>query len=449
MINSAVIYWLQEMGQGPEADAEVFTDVLMAIADRRNLVSGPLRPILLHQAVAKNYQLRQAARQLLTEAGITLPIPVSTPLPTAYSLRIKGSQFSSPTRLAGQNSEKAFSSPQDLVRPYGALIDRLAEQANLDSSALCYRTLAIRDEVSGANESNDEKLVKNLHDANVKYALISLRTAAIRRALMHLVTELLDVGAITEQWAASNLPEHDCVPASFPEAPKPDFIHSLKRYQASHVASGWVEAVASSPLLLQQELRIYPPDWTVIGEYSLVRSLNWGTATETYRAHLANDQLIQDETEDEIFEVIFNQLTSAYYTLDELNLRSLVVRHRPYLHYPLKSWWLAFNPALGRHLGWQPAPDHLFGWQDREGNLFIKSVYWVNGNVEMSPPRLESEAGEGWLVLASANALAQLQKLAGSLSVEKRLTRSHWRQEEQAHAEESASDRQAYSDTGI
>ena len=41
------------------------------------------------------------------------------------------------------------------MRPYGALIDRLAEQANLDSSALCYRTLAIRDEVSGANESND------------------------------------------------------------------------------------------------------------------------------------------------------------------------------------------------------------------------------------------------------------------------------------------------------
>ena len=448
MTDSAVIHWLQQMGQGTEADAEVFTDVLLAIPYRSSLVAGPLRPILLHQAVAKNHQLRQAARQLLTEAGIAPPIPVSTPLPTAYSLRINGSQSIFTAHLTDQNQEETFSSsPQDLVRPYGAIIDRLAEQANLDCSALCYRTLAIRDEVSSADESDDEKLVKNLHDANVKYDSFSLRTAAIRRAIMHLLTELLDAGAITEQWAARNLPVHDYAPASFPEAPKPLFIHTLKRHQATHVASDWVEAAASSPLL-QQELSIYPPDWTVIGEYSLVRSLNWGTATETYRVHLANDQLIPDETEDEIFDVVFNQLTRAYYTLDELSLGSLVVRHRPYLHYPLKSWWLAFNPALARQLGWQPAPDHLFGWQDQANNLLVKSVYWVNGNIEMSPPRLASEAGVGWLVLASASALAQLRKVAGSLSVEKRLTRSHWRQEEQARAEQSASARLAYPDTG-
>lgn len=440
------------MGQGTESDAEVFADVLMAITDRSSLVAGLLRPILLRHAVAKNYQLRQVARQLLAEAGIALPIPVSTPLPTAYSLRINGSPFSLTARPTDPNSEETFSSsPQDLVRPYDAIIDRLAEQANLDSSALCYRTLAIRDEAANtdrAEERDNDGLVKNLQDINLKYASISLQTAATRRALMHLVTELLDAGAITEQWAARNLPVHDCVPASFPEVPKPDFIHSLKQRQASHVASDWVEAVAASPLLLQQELNVYSPDWTVIGEYSLVRSLNWGTATETYMVHLANDQLIQDETEDEIFDVVFNQLTSAYYTLDELNLHSLVVHHRPYLHYPLKSWWLAFNPVLARCLGWQPAPDHLFGWQDQANNLLVKSIYWVNGNIEMPPPRLASEAGEGWLVLASASALAQLRKLAGPLSVEKRLTRSHWRQEEQARTEQSASARLAYPHTG-
>ena len=452
MTKSAVIRWLQKMGQGTEADAEVFTEVLLVIPDRGSLVAGPLRHVLLHQAVAKNYQLRQAARQLLTQAGIALPIPVKTPLPTAYSLCINGSQLRLPAQLTDPNSEETFfSSPQDLVRPYGAIIDRLAERANLDSSALCYRMLAIRDESASADradESDDVKLVQNLHDVNLKYDSFSLRTAALRRAMMHLLTELLDAGAITDQWAARNLPVHDHAPAGFPEVPKPDFIYTLKRRHASHVASDWVEDITSSPLLQRQELSVYPPDCTVIGEYSLVRSLNWGTATETYMAHLTSDQLSEDEAEDDIFGVAFNQLTSAYYTLGGLGLRSLVVRHRPYLHYPLKSWWLAFNPVLARYLGWQPAPDHLFGWQDQAHNLLIKSAYWVNGNIEMPPPRLESEAGEGWLVLASANALAQLRKLTGPLFIEKRLTRSHWRQEQQARAEQSASARLAYPDTG-
>lgn len=431
----AVVDWLQQLGQGSEADAEVFTDVLMAIPDRRTLVGGPLRSILLQQAVAKNYQLRQAARQLLVEAAVALPVPVSTPLPAAYSLHIAVAQRK---RLEQPDEELPLSSPRDLVQPYEYLLDRLAGQAGLTSGALYYRTAALMEETASPcvlTEQDDRELVKQLEAISLTYASISLRIAAARRAVMHLVTELLDAGRLTERWAARNLPLRDYLPDGFPEVPKPAFIHTLKRHQANHVAGDWVETVSSGNLLQQPGLSVYQPGWLVIGEYSLVRSLYWGTATETYKMHLTGRQPAEEE---DFLSVAFNQLTAAYYSLDEVDLDLLIIRHCHFLQHTFKSQWLAFNPALARHLGWQPAPGKLFGWQDQANNLLIKSVYWVNGNIDMPPPRLESEAGEGWLVLASPDALAQLQQLGQPLFSEKQLTRSQWRQEEQKRVEQSA-----------
>lgn len=449
MTSTAILCWLQRIGLNTEADAEVFIDALIAIPAKNTLVNGQLRPILLQLAISKNYQIRQVARQLLTEAGVALPNPTRTPLPTAYSLRFNVAHSKLISRLTDlDTNHTSVYSAHDQVQPYGAILDQLAKQAGLDYSALCYRTLAIKNETASAEllaGRDDQKLVKQLRDINVKYDSFSLLIAVTRRAVMHLVTEMLDAGVLTERWAAKNLPVQDYAPRRFPEVSKPSFIHTLKRHQMSHVPSDWVEAVESSPLLQQEELSVYQPGWLVIGEYSLVRSLNWGTATETYRAQLTVGQQADEDSDEDLFSVVFNQLASEYYTLSSLGWHSTVVCHRPYLQHTLKSKWLAFNPSLAKHLGWQPAPGQLFGWQDQADNLMVKSVYWVNGNIEMPPPRLESEAGEGWLVLASPAALAQLSQLGHTLFVEKWLTRSHWRQQEKARAEQSASVRLTYS----
>lgn len=160
-------------------------------------------------------------------------------------------------------------------------------------------------------------------------------------------------------------------------------------------------------------------------------------------AHLTGSQPATEDDES-IFDVVFNELSTAYHTLGGLDMQSLVVQHRYFLHHSFKSEWLAFNPALARHLGWEPAPGQLFGWQDKEANLLVKSVYWANGNMEMPPPQLESEAGEGWLVLASARALAQLSQLDQALFVEKCLIRSHRQQYALERTERSGTARLAF-----
>ena len=60
---------------------------------------------------------------------------------------------------------------------------------------------------------------------------------------------------------------------------------------------------------------------------------------------------------------------------------------------PLAACWLALNPALARHLGWQPAPAKLFAWQDEHGALLVESVYWVDGQPEAWSYHPDSEAG--------------------------------------------------------
>ena len=446
MSRTAICRWLQQLGQGTEADAQVLLDVLLAIPTRSTLVAGPLHDVVLKQAVSINYQLRQAARQLLMEAGVSLPTPVTTPLPAAYLLRFDTRFLPVPNLADLAAGKRTLAAARELVRPYDYTIELLAEQANLDSRALCYRAVAIMEEMCSPGlltGKDDQDQANQLAAVRLQYKSIPPRVAAARRAVMQLVTELLDADVLAERWAARHFSLRDYSPDSFAEVAKPAFVPALKRNGYSHVANDWVASVQSSEFLRQSDLSIYQPDWLVIGEYSLVRSLNWGTATEIRMVHLTGSQLATEDDES-IFDVVFNELSAAYYTLGGLDLQSLVVQHQHFLQHSFKSEWLAFNPALARHLGWEQAPGQLFGWQDKEANLLVKSVYWANGNMDMPPPQLESEAGEGWLVLASARALAQLSQLDRALFVEKSLIRSHRQQYALERTERSSTARLAF-----
>lgn len=103
----------------------------------------------------------------------------------------------------------------------------------------------------------------------------------------------------------------------------------------------------------------------------------------------------------------------------------VVVRDHRYNQFNLKSRWVAVNPDLARFLGWVPEPSKLLGWKDNQGNLMVESIYWVNGNIDMVP-RKDSEVGEGWYIVASDDALSQIQKVTPNLYVHKKLIREKY-----------------------
>jgi hypothetical protein len=78
-----------------------------------------------------------------------------------------------------------------------------------------------------------------------------------------------------------------------------------------------------------------------------------------------------------------------------------------------RSRWLAFHPAVARELGWMPC-DGLFAWCDSSGAAMVHSMWWKNGT-PITQMGSEDEIGEGWLVLATDEAMRQLRELHPTL----------------------------------
>jgi hypothetical protein len=73
--------------------------------------------------------------------------------------------------------------------------------------------------------------------------------------------------------------------------------------------------------------------------------------------------------------------------------------------------WAAINSEVARALCWSPSDKEPFCWKDASGSTTVKSVYWKDGWIWLEPPHFES-LGEGWLVLATCEAVEAIRRLA-------------------------------------
>ena len=73
--------------------------------------------------------------------------------------------------------------------------------------------------------------------------------------------------------------------------------------------------------------------------------------------------------------------------------------------------WAALNANFARALDWYPSAQEPFHWEDAAGATTVKSVYWRDGWIWLEPPRFES-LGEGWLVLATQEAVDAIRRIA-------------------------------------
>jgi hypothetical protein len=234
---------------------------------------------------------------------------------------------------------------------------------------------------------------------------------------MQLLAELLDAGRLHE----ADIPHlgrfRDYAPATFPEVARPAFIEHL--HQLGYDEQ-WPRTLRQSERLVT-DLPAYSPTELIIGEYTRVRELSWEHKAETYQLQVT----LRDDSNAPDYEFIFNVapdcLTTEYGQLPLSGPSLLLVRTWETGRLGLKAQWLAFNPVVARYLGWQPVPDKLFAWQGQRGNSMAESVYWADGNVELPSKQQHSEAGEGWLVLASPTAWQHLHRIGQPLFLDQRL----------------------------
>jgi hypothetical protein len=85
--------------------------------------------------------------------------------------------------------------------------------------------------------------------------------------------------------------------------------------------------------------------------------------------------------------------------------------------------WLAFNPAIAIQLGWYLSEDGIFRWVDEQGKIMVESRRWQDGPIDRQPPRTREITGEGWLVVASAEAQMILRQNISPLAIIRAVSR--------------------------
>ncbi len=402
-------------------------DVLIKLSAFKSPKVHSLKSKLDSLAISKDYQLRKNAIDVLSSIGEEIPNPVNIQLPIVYTLHI--SENGKPDfkkEIDPHFPEININDPRDLIRPFEFLIKILSEESGIDESNLTYRAYSIMKEIGREEEWTVEyemKLRNHLEEIYLKYSYPRPRVIAARRAIMHVANELIDSATIDDKRIQNLLISHDFAVQFFNEVAKPHFIQTIKERDFGGVDSDWLQRISESERL-NQSLLDYNDNFKIIAEYNRVKNLDWGCPTEDYMYQITvNEELNEDD--DYIFGSAFHQLSNNYYNLTCGNHFIVVIRDHRFDHFDLKSKWIAINPLLARHLGWEPETSKLFAWKNPQGEIIAESVYWSNGNNCMTP-RKDGEVGEGWFVIVSKDGLEQIKSVGKNLFLQKKLTRSKY-----------------------
>ena len=189
------------------------------------------------------------------------------------------------------------------------------------------------------------------------------------------------------------------------------------------VGNDWLDKINKSTRL-SESLLSYNANFKIIAEYNLVKNLDWGSPSEEYTYQVTVNEKL-NKNENYIFGSVFHQLSCDYHSLSGGGHFIIVIRDHRFDRFDIKSNWIAINPDLARHLEWIPETTKLFAWINLKGELMAESVYWSNGNAQMTP-RKDADVGEGWFVIVSEAGLKQINSIEENLFLQKKLVRTKY-----------------------
>mgnify|MGYP000583773555 CR=1 FL=1 len=431
--NELLITQLKILSNGNPTQQELFFDlVAMMHFHCPNLIERFKDELKNHQT-SQNYFIRKTAINLLSLIDSKhIPIfPSKRKLAPIYGLHFPEIRDAFGDELDSQDHVKDTSNLRTVFGPYLIWIRYLSKHSKVEESNLLFRLEEIISEFGESHKltSKYEKNIRfNLQQVNFNTTFPRPRFLIARKALLYLLTELIDSGKIKAGCHFNGLDYYDFEVSFIPEAKKPNFVHRISNEEYSSVSDSWVNEIDASPRLLEGLVK-YGNNWHVIGEYSFIRSLYWGLPTEIYMSQLiVSDPKNSPSKEDYwLFAGLHQVQINDYHNIqDTLSFPYLIaVNQHRYVRSDPRSNWIAMNPDFADYLGWLPGKAPL-SWIDKEGDMIAQSVFWTSGNIEMRPPRLHSESGQGWLVLVSNKGLKQIESLGESLVIQKKINRENY-----------------------
>lgn len=384
-------------------------------------VDGSLEDALSALSISPNYEIRKTASQILASNFPESKLPVvkkkelnpilNLILPTPADLDKEEIEDLQPEDTVKDNID-----PIKFVEPFAYWIGLVSDQCGISEINLAYRTYQIArnlespEKITGKFESDLREHNKAI---DLEYPLPRPRHRLIQRALLYLLAELIDAGALEETDRVIDFFNFfDPLVSYITPIARPTFVKSLIKNGNSNYSLNkeWTLSIKSEekdhPALLEN-------GYCVIGEYTLNRNQGWGLPTETFMRQLIAEGYRQIQTDETIFGKMLHCIIKEYPRNYNVKPPHLVVTNHFFAGSGdgKKYHWLALNPGFAQLMKWSPASDGLFRWVDGNGNTMVESIYWEDGNIWEPPPHYESITGVGWIVLASGEAMKQIRSV--------------------------------------
>lgn len=228
--------------------------------------------------------------------------------------------------------------------------------------------------------------------------------------MLEVASELKDGGAVHGRYFDGLFVSRDFANILIEPRPKPDFIHRIGSPDEWIVKMDWITKAEDSPRLKDALPEFEGFD--VIGEYTHLKKMGDNPAMEEYETKISFTDMEPSDRGSSIFgDSPFMELTSNYLNMGKDNSEAILLRGGYYTDFSNKSHWIAINPAMAFSVGWRPSNEGYFSWINNKGEKMVESIYWQSGNTNLFT-RNHYESGEGWIVVATKDALAAIREIA-------------------------------------
>lgn len=395
--------------------------MLIAIAQASKEVKKPLEsliPIIQRLSQNTNIFIAQIAQDIACNLSVEVPpiIPEDKiSLPSIYSLVINENQawdiwYEGDLKEGEELPDTQ--DPRELVKPNDLILKAASKESGIPFINLCMRAVRIVQEKGQEkllSRSLEKQIRRRLEYTGLKMTYRRPRFRAMDPAILEVIGELVKAGRISYH-SLTLFKElfHPYDPAFLAVNPvrRPEDITPI-----SGIGDRMIELkdwVAKQPNNYTPENKI--ADFTILGEEAQIRRLTYGIPFE----HRATACMFErtDEQKDLLFGRLVDCCVKEYLNSDLRNGHNcLVVRNESYKIETGQISWLAFNPLIAQQIRWNLKTDDWFHWVDENDDTMAKSIWWKDGLIQWYDTHLREnfvEVAEGWRVIISSRALAQL-----------------------------------------
>lgn len=313
---------------------------------------------------------------------------------------------------------------QEILELHEDEISALASLASVDEDALRERVLRRGIEIRSA-------ITLDRADRLLGWAYVRPAARSVFTALAEVAAEIVDAGIIPSHAACRALDlgalydvhllltrplrRPTAVVAAIPDSERKPYIDG-----------DWLAGLTDAADRLSRQV----DGWQVIGESTLVRQLERQLPEERRFQALSLD-------DDDRIPFLRSHVTAQDLQQTHPRFNGALLVRGTYRPIESEQEWLALNPSAATDARFSADGDDPLGW-NLEGAPAVRSVWWRSGFTHWDASSAHDEVGEGWLVLATTDAVARLRDVFPEASLAWSVTRT-WRPREEGEISDTRS----------